>query len=81
VAVNNLTFRAVELVICIDLDHLWMLKLKQTTTGISDFDFEHTINMESYTFAGSSTRRYRIVDGQKFQINKMQASLRHLSSN
>jgi hypothetical protein len=38
--------------------------------------FEVWINIESYTFAGTSARRYRIVDGQKFQINKMQASLR-----
>jgi hypothetical protein len=37
--------------------------------------------MESYTFAGTSAHRYRIVDGQKFQIHKMQASLRYLSNN
>jgi hypothetical protein len=28
------------------------------------------INMESYTFSGNSDRRYRIVNGQKFQVNK-----------
>jgi hypothetical protein len=28
--------------------------------------------MESYTFAGTSARRYRIVDGQNFQGNKVQ---------
>jgi hypothetical protein len=38
------------------------------------------INMESYTFAGTSAHWYRIVDDQTFQKNKMQASLRYFSS-
>jgi hypothetical protein len=37
--------------------------------------------MECYTFAGTSARWYRIANGHKFQMNRMQASLRHLASN
>jgi hypothetical protein len=51
------------------------------TPLVGSLAFKQKINMESYSFAGTSARRYRIVDDQKFQINKMQASLLYLTSN
>jgi hypothetical protein len=45
-----------------------------------NIDCNNKKNMEIYTFAGTLARRDRIVDGQTFQINKIQASLRQVIS-
>jgi hypothetical protein len=39
---------------------------------------KYEIKMESYSFAKTSARRYRIVDGQKLQVNKKQEILKKI---